>query len=53
MIPASHPRNRIGRSQFTEDKYFTGDVLDFRIYGGALSDAQVALSHAHGADAHF
>ena len=45
--------NWIGRSQFTEDKYFTGDVLDFRIYGAALSDAQVALSYAHGADASF
>jgi hypothetical protein len=45
--------NWIGRSQFTEDKYFTGDVLDFRIYGGALSQAQVELSYAHGADARF
>jgi len=45
--------NWIGRSQFTEDKYFTGDVLDFRIYGGVLSETQVALSYAHGADASF
>jgi large repetitive protein len=43
--------NWIGRSQFSEDPNFVGDVLDFRIYGSALSAAQVALSHGLGADA--
>jgi hypothetical protein len=43
--------NWIGRSQFSEDPNFVGDVLDFRIYGSALSAAQVALSHTLGANA--
>jgi hypothetical protein len=43
--------NWIGRSQFSVDPNFVGDVLDFRIYARALNAAQVALSHDLGADA--
>lgn len=43
--------NWIGRSQFSVDPNFVGDVLDFRIYAAALSATQVALSHDLGADA--
>jgi hypothetical protein len=43
--------NWIGRSQFTQDPNFVGEVLDFRIYPSALSASQVALSHTLGADA--
>ena len=32
----------IGRSQFANDPTFHGLVSDFRLYRGALSDAQVA-----------
>jgi len=43
--------NWIGRSQFSVDPNFVGDVLDFRIFDGALSASQVALSHTLGANA--
>jgi len=41
----------LGRSQFASDHEFDGELLDFRIYGVALSSAQVALSFDLGADA--
>jgi hypothetical protein len=40
----------LGRSQYTADPEFQGEILDFRIYATALSAAQVALSHSLGAD---
>jgi hypothetical protein len=43
--------NWLGRSQYAEDPEFEGDILDFRLYGTALSDEQVALSFRLGADA--
>jgi hypothetical protein len=34
-------QNWIGRSQFAADPYLNGIVDDFRIYGGALTAAQI------------
>lgn len=34
-------QNWIGRSQFDSDPFFNGKIDDFRIYRGALSDAEV------------
>lgn len=43
--------NWLGQSQFSSDPNFNGDFLEFRVYGAALSDADIALSHSLGADA--
>ena len=43
--------NWLGRSQYTGDPEFEGELLDVRIYSAALSDEQVALSFSLGADA--
>jgi hypothetical protein len=43
----------IGRSQYSADPEFEGDILDFRIYSAALSSAQIALSFGLGADANL
>ncbi len=47
--------NWLGRSQFSSDadKYFGGVFREFRIYGAALTDEQVATSFAEGPDAPF
>jgi hypothetical protein len=38
----STTQNWLGRSQYSGDAYFNGKIDDFRIYGGALSAAQIA-----------
>ena len=38
--------NYIGRSAFSGDPYLNGRVDDFRIYNGALSDAEIAALYA-------
>ena len=43
--------NWLGRSQFSDPAPFEGELLDVRIYGVALSPAQVELSSDLGADA--
>ncbi|HKO95224.1 MAG TPA: LamG domain-containing protein, partial [Polyangiaceae bacterium] len=43
--------NWLGRSLYGGDPYFVGEMLDVRIYGAPLTDAQVSLSHSLGADA--
>lgn len=43
----------LGRSQFEADPELTGTLHDFRVYGAALSPAQVATSFAAGADPSF
>jgi hypothetical protein len=43
--------NWLGRSQFTSDAPFEGSLLEFRIYGAALSAEQIALSFDLGPDA--
>lgn len=43
----------IGRSQYSADPEFEGEILDFRIYSAALSDEQIALSFSLGADANL
>ena len=43
--------NWLGRSQYDGDPGFHGELLDFRIYGSALSSDQVSQSFALGADA--
>lgn len=40
--------NWIGRSLFSADPYLNGSVDEFRIYRGALSSLEVAVSHAYG-----
>jgi hypothetical protein len=47
----SDVNNWLGRSQYGSDPEFQGDYLDFRIYGTALTAAQVTLSFDLGADA--
>jgi hypothetical protein len=43
--------NWLGRSQFASDPEFQGDILEFRIYGSALSASDVELSFSLGPDA--
>lgn len=43
--------NWLGRSQYSDDPEFYGEILDVRIYSAALSGEQVALSASLGADA--
>lgn len=43
--------NWLGRSNFTGDNYFNGDLNEFRIYDGAMNDEAVATSFAGGPDA--
>jgi hypothetical protein len=43
--------NWLGQSQYASDPNFAGELLDFRIYGRALSSSEVALSFQLGADA--
>ncbi|MEZ6015470.1 MAG: LamG domain-containing protein [Planctomycetota bacterium] len=38
----------LGRSQFTQDPYFSGAISEFRIYGHVLSAAEVTASFAAG-----
>ena len=45
--------NWIGRSQFSGDADFDGIIHEFRIYGAALSDAEVSASFALGSDPAF
>jgi hypothetical protein len=45
--------NRLGHSQYSSDPGFQGEFLDFRIYGQALTAAEVAQSFTLGADAHL
>jgi hypothetical protein len=47
----SDVNNWLGQSQFTSDPLFEGSLLEFRIYGAALSPEQVALSFDLGPDA--
>ena len=48
------PVNRwLGRSNFDMDPAFFGSVHEFRIYGAALTEAQLAASYAAGADYTF
>jgi hypothetical protein len=42
--------NWLGRSQYSTDPELGGSLHEARIYGAALSDAQVALSFADGPD---
>ena len=42
--------NWLGRAQFQTNPYFEGSLTEFRVYGNALTDAQVAASFAVGAD---
>jgi hypothetical protein len=43
------PNNYLGKSQFP-DPYFNGSIDEFRIYGRALSAAEIAASFAGGPD---
>jgi hypothetical protein len=43
--------NWLGRSGFSSDAYFNGRYNEFRIYGGLLSDSDVAADFAAGPDA--
>jgi hypothetical protein len=43
--------NWIGRSQYSVDPAFNGNVTEVRIYGEALSGAQLLANHAVGPDA--
>ena len=45
--------NWLGRSQFPTDPGLAGDILEFRIYGTALTAADIALSFELGADANL
>jgi hypothetical protein len=45
--------NWLGRSQFTGDPTFDGQILEFRIYDEALTDSQIATSFAEGPDPLF
>lgn len=47
----SDVNNWLGRSQFVNDPAFAGSLLEFRIYGAALSAEQIALSFDLGPDA--
>jgi hypothetical protein len=49
----SDVNNRLGHSQYSSDPGFQGEFLDFRIYGRALTAAQVSESFTLGADAHL
>jgi hypothetical protein len=42
--------NWLGRSQFQQDPYFSGRFSEFRIYGGLLSDSDIAADYAAGPD---
>jgi hypothetical protein len=43
----------VGRSQYSDDPEFQGEILDFRIYSAPLSGSQVSLSFGLGADANL
>jgi hypothetical protein len=43
--------NWLGQSQFSTDPLFEGSLLEFRIYGAALSEEQIALSFDLGPEA--
>ncbi|MGD8860917.1 MAG: LamG domain-containing protein [Myxococcales bacterium] len=45
--------NWLGRSQFSPDPELAGEIEELRIYGRALTAAQIAISHAAGPDAAF
>jgi hypothetical protein len=47
----SDVNNWLGLSQFSTDPLFEGSLLEFRIYGAALSAEQMALSFDLGPDA--
>jgi hypothetical protein len=40
--------NWIGRSLYTADPYLDGSVDELRLYRGALSSLEIAVSHAYG-----
>jgi len=42
--------NWLGRSQFQADAYFRGEIDEFRMYEGALTDAEIAIHAAVGPD---
>ena len=42
--------NWLGRSQFSQDPFFAGHYDEFRIYGGLLSDEDVAADYTAGPD---
>ena len=42
--------NWLGRSQYNIDPAYTGSIQEFRVYGVALTAAQVAFSNAQGPD---
>lgn len=42
--------NWLGRSQFEQDAFFGGIFHEFRIYGAALTAAEIATSYARGPD---
>jgi hypothetical protein len=43
----------LGRSLFSDDPYFDGEILDFRIYGEVLTADMITESYRLGADATF
>jgi hypothetical protein len=43
--------NWLGRSQWTQDKFLQGRLDEFRIYGAALSSAEIAALNARGPNA--
>jgi hypothetical protein len=45
--------NWLGRSQYKSDTAFSGALHELRIYGSALSDAQLMLSYASGENPDF
>ena len=45
--------NWLGRSQYVGDPYFAGAFHEFRIYGRALSDAEIQASYAAGPEPAF
>jgi hypothetical protein len=45
--------NWLGRSQFVADDGFAGTYYEFRIYSGALTAEQIAISHTAGPDPVF
>lgn len=45
--------NWLGRSQFSADPEFSGDLIEFRVYNRALTGAQVQTSREAGPDPAF
>jgi hypothetical protein len=51
LTTITYLNNWLGRSQYTGDPPFQGQILDFRIYSAALTTAQIQTSHTAGPDA--